>query len=257
MQRNKQNIERATFKAYAAVVTASNIVTVPLNSVGLANPSTRFAAMLDLYGLYRLTKFNFRILKGTNEVQSAAVIANFQDATPSSPAKIFEAIHSQAYMIGETARLPFVKVPKAVLAGALPWYKSIPGSIDSWEEIPASLVGYTDAVAGTILLELEWEAEFKDQLPPAATPAVRSARLQNARDIARSKLLNVVAGRPEPTQSAICVFGAVASRSSQKPPSAPARSENEQTRPFSTPGNPDLGSKALNAQYASVMDTGC
>jgi hypothetical protein len=251
---NKSKIETMKFRSFGAVVTAANIATVPLNAAGLGTVSTRFAAMLDQYGLYRLKSFKFRILKGTAEVQAAAVLSDYQDSTGSTPAQIDESLNSQVYMAAETCRLPFVNVPRSILAGALPWYKSIPGSIDSWEEVPASLICFTTAAVGQVLIEQEWEAEFKDQVPPANTPEARLSREARGRDQARSRLLNVLTGKCKESAHFDSVLRVASSPGEGKPPSAPARRDNEQTR--QTTGDSDLRGKLFGAQISALIESG-
>ena len=243
--------EIACFRTVATIATALNIATVPLNAAGLGTGATRFAAMLDLYGLYRLLKFRFRIVKSTAELQALAVVSEYQDSTASTVALMNEAICSQVYAAAETVRLPFVEVPRQIIAGALPWYKSIPGSIDSWEEIPASLLAFTTAATGSVLIELEWVAEFKDQIPPANTPELRLSRQKAALDAERLRLLGVITGG----HSSGAPLGSIISAGfCAKPPSAPAKTDCEQTRPLA--GDSDLRGKLVSAQISAMLGSG-
>jgi hypothetical protein len=98
-----------------------------------------------------------------------------------------------------------VNIPRADLAGPLPWYKSLPGTADATEESPGALV-FAGGVTAIIAVEIRGVIEFKTSLNTGNTPEevllrkkIKELRLQ--RELAREgeqfrRVLSVAATRP-------------------------------------------------------------
>lgn len=200
--RPQGEVARANFKCYLPINTTTNVSNSPLISSGLGSTATRFASMLDLYNLFRIVSFKFRILSNTTEIQAACVASDVIDNPPTSLSAIMENLHSQILPGKFVGELPWVHLPRSLLHGALPWYKSIPGAADSWDEIPGYFYVYTQTASGQIGLEVKFTVAFKDPVPNVMTPELRAKKLQRERERKRQELLSILAS---PTPGVLCV----------------------------------------------------
>lgn len=245
------------FASTGSVNTSAGLGNINLNAAGLSVLSSRFAAVCDQYGLYRILKFAFRLIKLTSvDTTAAAVLSELQDTSPGTVGAIYESLYSQIFAAYETSKRDWVRVPQKIVGGALPWYKAIPGTPDAWNEIPATLyVINNTSVTGGVGVEVQFTCEFKDPVAPAYTPQARLERTEKAREAERLGLLRLLTGKVEqniPKFTPLC----------GKPPPAPARSDNEQTRPvLEATGDSQksiLGSKLPSKTVGPfVMDCGC
>lgn len=235
-----KKIVTVPFSGYILVTTASGVGSSPITPAGVGAALSRFSAMCDQYGLYRLKSMKFRVVKDQNTTLVAGVLSNFQDTSLSTINLLLEAQATQIAGSLENYRAPYMNVPREILAGALPWYKTIAGTPDSWEETPATIYVINGAgTTGGVIVELRFVVEFKDPVAPASTPEVRANRQALCQDRERKRVLALVSGTlPIMTSGALPLFG--------KPPSAPARTQNEQTRPLED-GDSDLRGNLASA----------
>jgi len=96
------------------------------------------------------------------------------DSPPVLITSVMELLTNVCIGAGQTNPTDWAVVDPRTLAGALPWYKSIPGAATDWEEQPCRM-----DVAGSSTevfdVELDGEIEFKGAIPPGNTPEMALA----------------------------------------------------------------------------------
>ncbi len=175
-----------------------------------ASVSDRIGAIADVFALYRLNKLRFRLHPAATTIMMCA-LPNYVDTAPNGFSQMSET-KAKAY-ISSVYSVPtkWVNVDLAVIRGALPWYKTVAGAPDDWDEIACTL--YLTNQAGTtgtegFVYELEGEYEFRDPIDPGNTPKLIEARAQRRRE---EILKGLTAASPKDTFSS-------ASLPSRKPP---------------------------------------
>ena len=158
------------FHSYYSMTSTANLAGVFLAPSTL---STRIGGMADLYALFRWHSLKYRLVKNVAEVNLVGITESSPNTLPSTAANIGEMRSVTASGSLETYRTPWVDIPQEILRGALPWYKALYGSEDSWNEYPCALYAYTQGATSTTLLEFDGVAEFKGMIAPANNPMVR------------------------------------------------------------------------------------
>ncbi len=145
-----------------------------LSGVGMS----RLGTVADTYAHYRVKQLAFRLMPGAarSNDMAAGYVGGVQDTPPSTNAQVMELLPACYLGLSQTVPTEWVRVPKADLAGPLPWYKSLTGGADATEEQPGAI--FVTAVAATDPFDLEIRAtyEFKTAVAPANTPAAVAAR---------------------------------------------------------------------------------
>lgn len=189
------------------------------NPTGL---STRALSEADNWAHFRLLRLKFRIhpqeafpVSGTNDNTRVILgyIGGIQDTPPTTLADIMELIPS-VYRSGFTTMpTKWMTISPKDLAGALPWYKTIPGTADATEEAPGQLCYGMFGSGSTQTVGLEWEGvfEFKTSVSATNTPlaaklreVVREERKKAADESERKKLQQVLA--PAPSKAPTMMF---------------------------------------------------
>jgi len=184
---------------------------ISCNPTGL---SSRALSEADNWAHFRLLRFKFRILPqdqppvpGTTDLIRAVAgyCGAVEDTPPATAADIMELLPS-TYMPGsQTIPTKWVTVSPKELAGAFPWYKTIPGTADSTEEAPGQLCHFDSAAGSTSSYVIEWMGvfEFKTSVSATNTPlaaklrqVVRDERKRAADEMERKKLQQVLAPQP-------------------------------------------------------------
>lgn len=181
-------------------------------SSGLAQqnllPSTfpRVLEAADAFDMYRVSKFKFRLLGTTtattganNEIQVAGFYPGVTDNAPASVNDISENVYS-AVRCGMTVPTEWVNIPKVVLQGYVPWYKTVAGSIDAALERFGTMFFFTSGGSTTtIVIEYRGEFEFKGPANTGATPAARRERMLLEEKARMLKILALPEGKKTPT----------------------------------------------------------
>jgi hypothetical protein len=184
--KQKQAVSQVTCRRFQIDAMTAGALTISLNPTGF---STRSLSISDAYQLFRVTGLRFRL--HPHGSPAAAVLSDvmlgyspdFLDTPPTTFATMGE-LGYVAFMGGptvgalsraQTCPSAWVTVPTSLLAGSLPWYKSVLGAPDSWDEVPGSLYACTDNIsnASLFLAEIEVLYQFKGQVDPANTPELR------------------------------------------------------------------------------------
>jgi len=181
-----------------------------LSTVQLSPNSTlsaRAASIADNYALYRVTALRFRI-RHTDSTMSANQLVTFiPGITDTSVASVAPASETGRYSylsINESVPAPWCIVPRAELMGMHPWYKTVPGTVESAEEIVGNLFCVGTGVENC-KLEVAGTFEFKDPVAASETPviaklsmAIREERRRLALDAERRRLLSALTPAPVP-----------------------------------------------------------
>jgi hypothetical protein len=165
------------FHCYVQLNTASNVASLQLTPSALASYTTRLAAMSDLYSVFRWKRCSYRqiVQGGTGEIRAMGVASAVLDTPPTGLSATAELRAVTIVGAGEVSRPPWVTIPQNVLRGSLPWYKSVAGAADPWDEVPAIIYAYSQTATGAVTFELDGECEFKSQVAPANTPRLVEA----------------------------------------------------------------------------------
>ncbi len=148
--------------------------------VAPANLATRTATISDAFNLYRVARLRYRIHPHTlaNEILVAGYVSDTVDGTVTFAAAA-ESAAMCVFGMQSTCPSDWANVSSSALRGALPWYKAVPGTPTTWEEV-AGVINFASSNAAstaTVCLELEGVLEFKAPIDPGLTPAMRRALL--------------------------------------------------------------------------------
>lgn len=173
MSRNRQQSRDTVaipFRYFAVGSLAAQAIFVSPN--GTFSP--RLAAIADDFDEYRVTSLRFRLQQ---PITAAATFAacyqpGIIDTPPTTAATISEGLNSIVLSTGITTPSQWSRVPKGVLAGMHPWYKTIPGTPEASEELQGGIY----AAASTTGSILEWEGvcEFRSAISAGNTPMERA-----------------------------------------------------------------------------------
>ncbi len=158
---------------------------------------TGIASIADAFELYRVSKLSYRLLRapGITAPQAAAYYPDITDTPPNTLDQNGENVNST--LLSQAATVPTDWVHLSPVAeSALKWYKTIQGTMDSWDEIQG-IIYVTGSVTESYLLEVKGVYEFKGQADPGNTPELREKRRQARLDYQRKKLLTILASKPD------------------------------------------------------------
>jgi hypothetical protein len=162
---------------FASTFTAG-VFGLSANPTTMGTFATRLIAQADLWSHFRhrSLKFRLRVTPSTTAQQFVGFVGGVQDTPPATAQAIMELLPSVMMDVDQTIPSEWMSVPRADLAGPLPWYKAVPGAADATEESPGTLI-----VVGTgseaFAVEVRGVMEFKTGLSTANTPLFMQARL--------------------------------------------------------------------------------
>lgn len=139
--------------------------------------SSRLAAIADDYDEYRLVELRYRVRRQATltSVGTAAFYPGVVDNPPTTFAANCENVLRSVTAATETVINPWVSVPRNILAGYHPWYKTVSGTPEAAEEVQGVLCMTDSAGASTgHLLEVEGVCEFRAAAAPGTTPMDRA-----------------------------------------------------------------------------------
>lgn len=206
MSRGKGRVKDGCFVPFHFVVSGALVAGV---SGFLVSPnatlSPRSATEADAWAHFRVSSFKFRLRVDPGVANATDLAAGFvggiQDTSPATVAAVTELIPSVYLAGGETVPSEWCVVPKADLAGPLPWYKTIPGTADATEEAPGAISVCGNGTSA-FAVEVRGVFEFKVSVATANTPkavALRrelsTLRTEHALELQRDRLLAALAPR--------------------------------------------------------------
>jgi len=204
-KRNGQAITRLPFHYFVAVGTSAGAGQV--NMLPAAFP--RVLEVADSFDMYRVSKFKFRIgppnstlAASTTAHQVAGFYPGVTDNAPASINDVSENIYSTVRWGNQTTPSDWVEVPKTVLQGYVPWYKTVAGSIDAaLERFGSMFVFSSDASTTSVTIEYRGVFEFKGPANTGATPADRRKKMLLEEKVRMLKILALSEEKDKPCPS--------------------------------------------------------
>ncbi len=181
---------------YLPSITPAQLALNPINM------GDRAAGLSDSYANFRLKSFRFRIHPAAAAVTAAFLVGSANTTPPATSQTMMEIVPSVYQTAQEVVPSNWVVVPKADLAGPLPWYKT--QTVVGNDEYPGYLVSLNSAA------DIEYVAviEFKGSVDPANTPAWREFRRKYREEAAarsaeaeRDRLVSILAMKGSLTQN--------------------------------------------------------
>ncbi len=202
--RNGRATEVSSYHYQPTVVLTAGAATLTATP---ANLGTRIAAVADTYEWFRILALKFRIFAITT-LAFAGYLGQLPDTVPSTGTQIMELLDSVSHLgPQQTCWSNWVHVPRATLAGALPWYKTIQGGATNEEEIPGLFV-FAGTSTNSLQIEISFTVEFKGPIAPGNTPMqsdlLRKLRMERERIHAfreRARLLSLISATPADSRS--------------------------------------------------------
>ncbi len=192
-----------------------------------SNFGTRVVVEADVWAHFRVKNLKFRLHPSAGSGSAAAgFVGGVQDTLPGTLAQVSELLPSVFTSTDSTVPTEWALPTRQELAGALPWYKSVPGSADATEESVGSMCVWTSGATDVFYLEMRGVFEFKTSVSTGNTPAQlarvmaeRDERREASRARQRDLLLEVLAApqRSSPPQAAAIVPRKVASAPRSEP----------------------------------------
>ncbi len=198
MKSGKNSVVKIPFRCLLNPTTAPG---TGLATIGFspATVNSRLATLADSFDLFRLVEMRFRLIPNSTG-QAMCWSPGIADTPPASIAAINEVLSSCQLPSVAVAMGNWVTVPKAELAGSLPWYKTVAGTPESWDEQPGQFY-FAGNGSATCFAELEGVIEFKGAIDAASTPALR-AKTHMARE--RERLLAILASEKSTSVYNVC-----------------------------------------------------
>ncbi len=221
MSNKSNNIIRVPFSLYSPSAMTSGSGALNLQPSNFP----RVLSIADSFDLFRLGELSYRIhppQMGVGASSTTHTVPHFMaffpgitDTTP-TPTSISENIQRCISAPGMTVPTAWVHVPKEMLRGPLPWYKTVNGSTDPVNEYPGTIY-YGSTGSESVLSEIQGVFEFKGPAPTGATPMMKKnvALLRE-----RQRLLDLLSGvslNTGQTGEASLISSALPGLSSQSP----------------------------------------
>ncbi len=174
------------FQGYLLTSTLSaGKATVDLNPTTLG--SGRLVGVADGFALYRLVKARFRLINNNTgvtagSIQGACILPGITDTAPSNAVQVCVVPGHTILGAGSTIPSKWVTVSGAAIKGPLPWYKTVPGTPDPFDESQCSLF-IVGTSSDTYAVEIQLWYEFRDPVETNSTPAL----VRNQQEIMRRR----------------------------------------------------------------------
>jgi len=160
------------FHALNLITLAAAIAVQPLSSSSAAL-SDRFSAIADAFDEFRIIKCKYRMRGDTSTVTNAAGMAFYPGVISGTQPNTLTVLGENPYMSvrfsDDDVLLPWVNIPRGVLAGEQPWYKSQKATITADDSIPGQLQ-FVGVGTDTLQYEIQFTAQFRGESDTANTP---------------------------------------------------------------------------------------
>ncbi len=193
--RNNASLNRNTVVPFANFITVTSTATGTQTILSPSTLTSRLGVISDGFNNFRLLELKFRICLQTDGVAPGGfyVVAGYvggADTTVPASIAACEYQHMVSWWDRYTVPSNWVEVPRAALAGPLPWYRSVPtAGVDTNEEYPGSIF-YWSSFTKPILVEIRGVMEFKDPIDPLLSLSEKK-ELYRAKQ--RDRLLSLLA----------------------------------------------------------------
>ncbi len=166
----------------------------------------RVAQESDVWALFKITQFRFRI-RCPAGLGVAGMVTSRPNTLPSNQADVGELLDSVADLgTNVSVWSAWVNVSPVTLAGPFGWYHTRQGTYDITEYVAATLCGWTIGVTDTTYLEYQGTIAYRDPVPTNATPMIAELRRRirqmeedEAKKAGRDRLMLALAYNPSKT----------------------------------------------------------
>jgi len=188
--RKQPDTVRIPFAIINTTNSASGLKSIPVTP--LMTP--RLTILADTFDEYRFVDLKFRILpigSLNTDIETACFEPGVVDTPPGNNVQQSESLASVYMGGGESVRSPWCNVPKGVLSGYFPWYKTVAGTTDTAEEVQGNIFTFNSLADTTpVVLEIRGVCEFRAAINATSTPA---ERVQIARRKEKERIVSILA----------------------------------------------------------------
>lgn len=165
----KSRTVRLPFHALNNVTLAAGSFAQPMSPASAL--SDRLSAITDAFDEYRLVALKYRPRIDATTVANTIQMAFYPGVTTTAPSQtqMGENPYVSMRQTDDDVVLPYTVVPRAVLAGEQPWYKSQKAVITADDSIPGQLF-FFGVGTDVILYEVDGVFEFRGEADTANTP---------------------------------------------------------------------------------------
>jgi hypothetical protein len=145
----------------------------------LAPLSDRLSAISDAFDEYRLVALKYRFRIDLTAIANAGSMAFYPGVLTTPPGSIFQIGANSTVSMRQSdddVLLPWTVVPRALLAGEQPWYKSQKAVITADDSIPGQLC-FIGTGTDVLLYEVDGVFEFRGEADTGNTPLPRLLEL--------------------------------------------------------------------------------
>lgn len=182
-----------------SLVTTSAATQINVQPAGLGS---RVLSVADGYEFYKVKKLEFRLEPATTGAtasrtgtQAACFIAGITDVAPGNYQLASEVVEHVLLANAQTTPSEWCRVPKSILSGYMPWYKTIVGTPDASVELQG-VIYIINGGADSCQVHVRGVISFKAGVPTSSTPMVRQlAEMRREKD----RLLKILAVSPAAT----------------------------------------------------------
>lgn len=154
----------------------------------------RLTSLADDFDEYRFTQLRYRIHASAIAAGNYLAVCfepGVQDSAPASVGDVSEANNAVILGTSSTVCSNWSSVPKGVLSGMHPWYKTVAGTPESAEEVQGNLYAFCSTGTGVVIpVEVQGVVEFRAAICTSATPLDR-ALAQRRRE--KQRIVNLLA----------------------------------------------------------------
>jgi len=178
--KSSQDTVRIPFRFLNTAAASSGAKTLSVSP--LLTP--RLTILADTFDEYRFTKLSFRLHPtGTADtsIETACFEPGVVDTPPATNSAQSESLACAISTGAETTPSNWVTVPKGVLAGYQPWYKSVAGTPETAEEVQGNIFCFnSNGASDSTVVELSGICEFRGAINTSSTPAdrIKAARMK-------------------------------------------------------------------------------
>jgi len=142
--------------------------------------SDRLPVIADAFDEYRVVALKYRPRIDVSTGTSALSMAFYPGVTTTLPGSILQLGENPYFSMRQTTDdvvVPFVNVPRKVLAGEQSWYKSLKATLTADDSIPGQLI-FWGTGTDTLMYEIDGVFEFRGEADPTMTPLYRLLQIK-------------------------------------------------------------------------------
>jgi len=177
------------FHGLNLITLAGAIGSQPLASNSAAL-SDRFSAIADAFDEFRVIALKYRMRGDTSTVTNASGMAYYPGVISGTQPNTLNVLGENPYVSlrfsDDDVVLPWVSVPRGVLAGEQPWYKSQKATITADDSIPGTLY-FVGVGTDTLQYEVQFTVQFRGESDTANTP-LNPESLQHRIDVLNKRV---------------------------------------------------------------------